>query len=242
MQGRLLPLDIVRLDPSRLGTADLEFIGIGDDGLAYAIKDGAKAPLLPASELICTRLAETCNLPVPPGLIARLPNESLVFASRWEGGTLAEQEAKLQLVTPGAVSVAILSKLLVFDLFVGNPDRHAGNFLMRRDSHHQTPALLAFDFSRALLMAGWPIPIPPSDCNTRILARVLKRLHGYDAQAGQRLMDRLCALPDDTMACLCQDLPPEWLPDNRASTLTAWWTDHRQARIEQIAEVIDHAL
>ncbi|NKN33770.1 hypothetical protein [Marichromatium bheemlicum] len=241
MQGRLWPLEIVRLDPVDLGENDLRAIGVGIDGLTYAIKRSSDAALLPATELICTRLALACDLPVLGGEIAQLPDATMAFASPWEGGTLASQEARVLLMTKGGVSSQVLSAILAFDLFVGNQNRHLGNFLVRRDPNHSVAAVVATDFSRALLMAGWPVPMLSPTCNTLVVAHALMRLHGFDRDAALRVTGRLYSLPNDTLERCCRDLPPHWLPHGIAVKLDDWWRNQRIARLEQVATVIDHA-
>jgi hypothetical protein len=240
-QGRLFPLEIVRLEPSGYGSADLRVIGIGEDRLPYAVKRPCDGIHIPASELLCTRLAAACGLPAPVGEIARLPDGTLAFASRWEGGTLREADARFVIGRPRAVPADILSAIFAFDLFVSNPDRHAGNYLLRTDSHAPAfPRVLAFDFSRAFLAAGWPLPDLPPTCNTRIVGAAVRALHGFDGASALATLEKLYRLPGDAMGRLCQDVPPDWIAPKLRRALDRWWRRGRVSRLEYAADLIDH--
>lgn len=234
---RMYPVEIVEVNCDRSGH---RLIGTGEDGLAYLIKRHRNSQLIPASEMICGCLAIACGLPAPLGCVARLPDGDLAFASRWEGGTLSESDGHVLMATPGALSTSMLSAIFAFDLFVANPDRHSSNFLLRRDSRHlDAVSILAFDFCQAFLVAGWPLPHLKSHCNTRVVARILHDLHGFDLGSALRILERLFCLPDDILRYTIDRMPVFWLPDDWPDRIMIWWRYDRRSRIEEVAHIVN---
>jgi hypothetical protein len=148
------PRKVIRVDPPGLGTADCPAICGCDDSCDYAMKDDHSHPLVPHSEWFCTRLGGLIGIPAPECQVLEMPDGKLVFGSRWEGGVLASggaQAAWIVEVQNGNIPLSglriPLSRIYAFDLFIHNPDRHGGNFLVHEQ--HKGYALLAFDYSRA---------------------------------------------------------------------------------------------
>ena len=87
----LFPIEIKWCLPANLGTADCGQICRGVDGCDYAIKDGktgGSAPVTPHCEWFCTVLGERVGIAAPSCKVIRLPDGTLVFGSRWEGGVV----------------------------------------------------------------------------------------------------------------------------------------------------------
>jgi hypothetical protein len=82
------PRKVIRVDPPGLASADCPAICGCDDSCDYAIKDTHTHPLVPHSEWFCTRLADLVGIAGPECQILEMPDGTLVFGSRWEGGTL----------------------------------------------------------------------------------------------------------------------------------------------------------
>jgi hypothetical protein len=240
-QGRLLPLQIIRLEPTPGNTADCRHIGVADDGLPWAIKRVADGRYIPLSEYVCTHLAAAAGIAVPPCEIAELPNGEMAFASRWEGGTLCDNEIRRQFLQRGAIMPDALWRIHAFDLFVANPDRHVGNYLVREDNAFPgQPQCLAFDFSRALCAAACPVPSLPlhPGCNTMKLWPAVVSIHGTARNAALSTIDRIRTLPDDSVQRLCHALPESWADAQALDRLYHWWNDSRPARLDQIADYI----
>jgi hypothetical protein len=233
LQGRLWPVDIVRTEPAPYGSADCKVVGVGDDHLLYVLKRCADGALLPATELLCTKLAEAIGLPVPLGCIARLPTGEECFASREEGGVASQAEAlaffsdKTNLLRFKAFFVGWFA----FDLFVHNEDRHLGNFLVRASSLGHV--MLGIDFSRAFLTRGWPLRPPPlGPCNTVRIKNTL-RAQGvpYTSLESVSLLNRLLRVPDEWMALHVKEMPEYWLTDKLRRHLIRWWRGDRHLRL-----------
>lgn len=233
-QGRLFQLTIRRTEPAGYNTADCKTVGVGDDGLLYILKrvsDGH--PLIPASEWICSQLAEHIGLPVSPSHIARLPGGSeLAFASREEGGVidyartldLLKSHDMLKLHAP------MLSRWYAFDLFTHNLDRHLGNFLFRESRLGHV--LIGIDFSRALLAEGWPTHRPPLPaCNTRHVQKALHQHAPYPTRDAFTVIERLQQVSDDWLGETIERIPAEWLDGKVRPQLRRWWRGSRQKRL-----------
>lgn len=233
-QGRLFPLTIRRTEPAAYGTADCTTVGVGDDGMLYILKRvGDAHPLVPASEWICSQLAEHIGLPVSPSHVARLPGSSeLAFASREEGGVL-DYASTLDLVKNHEMlkrHVPMLSRWYAFDLFTHNVDRHLGNFLFRESRLGHV--LIGIDFSRALLTEGWPGPRPPLPlCNTRHVQRALHQHVPYPASEASAVIERLSRVSDDWLDQTLERVPEPWLDARVRRQLRRWWRGSRHKRL-----------
>lgn len=233
-QGRLFQLTIKRTEPAGYNTADCKTVGVGDDGLLYILKRvGDGHPLIPATEWICTQLADHIGLPVSPCHIAKLPGSSeLAFASREEGGVLDFARTLDLLRVPGVLPrhTPMLSRWYAFDLFTHNVDRHLGNFLFRESRLGHV--LIGIDFSRALLAEGWPGPRPPLPiCNTRHVQQALHQQAPYPALDACSVIQRLQQVSDDWLGVTLERVPEPWLDDKVRVQLRRWWRGSRHKRL-----------
>ncbi len=240
-QGRLFRLTIRRVEPAEFGSADCKAMGVGDDGLLYIIKRTSDAhPLVPVSEYICTKLALMVKLPVAPCFIAELPDGDLAFASREEGGVLDYFAALQLLCTPAVLArhIPTLSRFFAYDVFVQNVDRHPGNFLLRQSRLGEV--LLGIDFSRALLVEGWPSRRPPLPlCNTVHTKRRLEQIEPFLSAEAVALVERLGALDDDWLRHTLCEVPDVWLDATVRRQLTKWWRTSRLKRIRLLRRHFD---
>ncbi len=248
MQGRLFPLPISRVDPVDLGSADCSLIGTGLDGIPYVLKTTKESggPYVPLSEWVCSNLAHASSIPVPPFEIAVLTGKEFAFASRWEGGVLNFKDVPA--VLSGIYKIQGVAErigaIYAFDLFVSNPDRHFKNYLLRKGSPDGRTILMAPDYSRALLVNGWPLPMPifsPS-MNTERAIRILATMHDRSGMAKGALMllDRLESLPGDFMEVVLKHVPPAWDPQGLSEPLAEWWKTDRNKRISLIRRGIEN--
>lgn len=117
---------------------------------AYA-KSNAALPYNNANESICSALGRVLGLPIPPHGFVFKPSEpaSPMFASLDFNIDLAKlppltNPAKLATDLPD-----ITTGLVLFDIWIGNPDRHAKN--LNVDFSTTPPRLFVFDHGHALL-------------------------------------------------------------------------------------------
>lgn len=241
IQSSLLPVQIRRLDPVALPTtADSQGLGIATSGQRYVLKASIGwHKQLPASEWICHGLAKCLHLPIPHWEHCILPDGRDAIGSRLEGNVV-EQEfiptARAQADNPDVVSGTY-----VLDLFVGNGDRHKGQWLLTEAGGGVL--LRPIDFSRAWFFR-WPLPIPPFGPGSN-LRRGHDNSHDYYAMAkrhGVVLTDEAVAaweclrgLPKNAWRSIIGSVPHGWLtPQETIDLVNWWWSPQWHARISWI--------
>lgn len=238
---RLFPLKIISMNPANLGSADCHWVGEGDDGIDYVLKRVGDGKRIPASEWICSSLAEACGIAVPPFEVAELPDNEKVFASRWEDGAIPQEQTRWILL--GNASVKDLGKRLsaiyAFDLFVHNVDRHFKNYMFRHQRGPDSPlAILAPDYSRAFVYHSCPPPPLPlrDDSNTLIHYKIWTRNYGFSSEDASSVLNKLDKISNEIFARIIDQLPPEWLSKEERTQLITWWENSSAKRIQEIRE------
>lgn len=246
-QPLLIPVDIQRTEPAPFGSADCTHYGVGFDGLPYILKKVEEHnPLMPVSELVCSRMAAASQIACATGHLANLPNGEQAFASRAESGVLPPKMAAIRLTTDDVFLLkvtATISAIYALDVFVRNVDRHFGNYLIR-----QTFAgadLMAVDHSRSLFVTGWPakkIDLP-QDCKTSLCQSILRRKQPLSRAGAVAAIDRLLQLDDDWLSRNICDVPVAWWPAPQRQVVDRWWRRHRARRLARIRRrLIDGSL
>lgn len=142
-------------DPRGLAGIDAAGVCRCEDGADYVLKDGAADPLTPHNEWFSTHLAQAVKIVCPPCAIIEDEHGNLLFGSRWEGGV--SSSSWLSMVHRGELNktdiAAPLSRILAFDYFIQNGDRHLDNYIVRgqRNGH----LIMAIDFSRSWCFEGF---------------------------------------------------------------------------------------
>lgn len=241
LQARLWPLRFLEVFPHNVGTARLRLRGIADDGMPYFMKR-ADPPGVPATELLCSGLANAIGLAVPYFHIGLMPvDDEEVFASRQESG-LEDSRLWFQnlLSNPCPPNVARqLSAWFAYDLFINNTDRHINNFLCRDVGGVLT--LHGFDFSEALLQEPWPpSPVVRPGCNT-LQTRAVLAANGVplDRNVALEHLDRLGVAPADWMRNAVAEVPTPWLDAPARLELDRWWREDRASRLDTIKQDIN---
>jgi hypothetical protein len=131
-------------------------VGIGATGATYAHvsaickRNGPQNPYFVANELVAAEMGRILRLPVPPGFIVQDTNQVPYYSSLDFNLT----GVALPPIIPAnfiATFQADLAEIVVFDIFIANPDRHPGNL----SADYANPAKFSvFDHSHALLGAG----------------------------------------------------------------------------------------
>lgn len=230
-----LPRKVIAVDPANLGSADCPAICRCDDSCEYAIKDGHTHPLVPHAEWFCTRLADLVGIAGPECQVLEMPDGRLVFGSRWEGGVLAgpgPQPPWVAKVLGGEISLdelrIPLTRIYAYDLFIHNPDRHGGNFLVREQRRGY--AMLAFDYSRAWVVNGAPLPVQPFDKNhpnerTIKCQRRLSEIFGsnyIDPAEASAFLCRVAGVPKQEIVRIFDSHPKKWLPTKTRQAIIRW--------------------
>lgn len=225
VQLALLPLRIDAEFEAQFRTADLKKIVRAIDGHFYALKAQTEHPLLPASEFLCYRLATACQIAVPFSAILVGSDETHYFGSRFEGATTEATAAGptigLEMFKQSAAQV---SAALAFDLFIGNEDRHRGNFLFRKN-YQQQWAPLAIDYSRALLVRGFPNDVfpMPDNSHTRTTITQMKISGLWNAPQAVFSISTLQQIKVDHVERWFDEMPSTWITGDQREGLLRWW-------------------
>ncbi len=221
----LFPLQVARYIPSPWKTADLRQVARTADGHDFAAKWEHEGVGLPASEWLGERLARACQIATPFTAILTDASDRLGFGSRIEGSvTSFDQMTVPEKLEVLAACGRAMSGLLALDLFVGNEDRHMGNWLFRRNLAGEW-APLCIDFSRALFCRGFPHDTwPPTNCNTTSTMALLKIHGGWDSSHAVISAERLQHITPQVLRHWLQECPKAWLPEATQVALLAWWS------------------
>lgn len=243
MQGRLFPLPILNLVPPIQSTADCRQIGVGENGLYYAIKRTDDGFLIPLAEWFFNQLAHDIGIPTPQFEIVALPDDTLAFGSRWEGGTRNAQTPESDLLTQGKIKPEILTAIYAYDLFIGNIDRRLGNYLLRYNNiNPQLPDLIAFDYSRVAMTFGiFPSGRLPAGTNTERTFSVLRKIHGYHQNNAEEIINKINSLPSDYPCLALKGIPKEWANPQILHTLYRWWECTRHIHCKRLMHLLSNA-
>lgn len=239
-----LSVAATRCEQANFGSADCALICRCEDGSDYAIKDTAKNAAMPHSEWFCTRLSEAVGMASPTCKIVSVQGESW-FGSRWETGhnpkdwwlRAVAQQIDFNLLAP------TISRIFAFDLFVHNVDRHLNNYIVREQ--HFGISMLSFDFSRAWLCNGHPLPNTPMNFNEN----TIRAFQYLNSQFGNfiskvdidTVLDNLSNLPLIKIEEIIAEHPQNWLTNDQKNWMISWWNSRdRLDRIERIKEDIEN--
>lgn len=248
----LFPVKVKFVDPADIG-ADSELCCTAADNCDYRIKDrvsGEAHETTPHSEWFCTRLAGIVGIACPAFNVLEMPDGTLVFGSRWEGGILTRKPGDVnghwyEKVKSGEIPLSsisdVLTNIYAFDHFVNNIDRCLENFLVREKRSGY--AILAFDFSRAWIRFGMPLPKTPlGDCNTVGAQRDLSRMwkaNYIKPDAARKLLCKIAAIPAHEIENIINEHPNDWLTETQKKDILKWWgSSEMLERIKEISEGI----
>ncbi len=236
-----MPIKIRSLEPADFGSADAAYVATGDDGQDYVVKTEEDSPGIPAAEWFCHKLAEFVALAVPQYSVLDLDGVE-VFGSRFNSAAVTDEQKKIDILV-GTEKANLLSErlsaILAFDLFVGNEDRHMNNYLFLKMTKNYS--VVAFDFGRSWTWCGWPVPIAPTDCNTRKLARIFDHHHQFSAQAAQKVIASLRAVNASSIATIYDAMPVHWMEESKKGIITKWWsTEARAERLNMVEQELQN--
>jgi hypothetical protein len=207
------------------------------DALSYVVKDDTvDVPQLRASEFFWLSVARAVGLPAPiPEVIEdRTINRTLV-ATRREQNRIGKSDAEtlLELLT-GKVHNGgqHLSRVLAFDLFCANWDRHPGNYLVIDEGGAKV--VFAIDFSHVVLNPNRCLPDrdPATEIMTatrQYFPRVVQP-YGHDQAAAAETLNSLAALPDGQIDGILRSIPDDWIRVDERQEMADWWANGERAR------------
>lgn len=235
----LFPIEIRALYPSTMQSRDMRHQGESIDGQVYAIKEKLPGqPFIPASEYFCSRLAQACGIPTLDIGIARLPNGDLAFASTWVLGQEGTSKTLQYLGDANGPCAGDLVNIFLFDMFVHNVDRHAGNYFFK-DSKKK-PTVRAFDHSRALFTHNWPLPrLPlPTSCSTMVLARTTPIQRNLANFPCDDFLDKLKSFTSQHAADILSNIPTDWMPKPMKNDVIGTWDSFANQRVMDIRSFV----
>ena len=252
----LFGLEIEEWTPPNGTTGHLRSFAIANDGMEYAVKsiqDGQASNLsvqspemVPATEWLCSKLAEACGLPSPPCRVLLEPESNQhVFGSRidlaaYRGALEIPQWRKLLENSDFHMRKQLWS-IYAFDQFIYNVDRHINNYLYVTNRQNAV-AIQAFDFSMSGMVMGWPnrtgTLLLPDDSKTALVWSIIKTVIGIDPayqQSAETILVKLSAMDISVIQGILGGMPELWLPALRREALLSWWdSQEKQNRIDII--------
>jgi len=200
-----------------------------------------KNPYVAANELISTALAELLGLPVLDYCLLELAG-SLFFGSAWMHKADFVPQISERLFQQ-CTNRDLVYRLVAFDVWVGNIDRHARNLVVRRTktnvSGQYTLNLLLNDHSHCLL----PPNLQPDNLAERVVLPVGRhvqlpflRAAIVDGASLRRAIDAVMGIPDDTLRLLIDQTPSEFLPLLARPVVSRFLID-RRSKLRQIFQV-----
>lgn len=243
MQQSLFPVRVRALIPNALNTADLQYFAYCDDGHEYAVKQSSRGNAsLPAAEYLSYCLASMCQVAVPQSAQLLMPDNSLAFGSRFEGG-ITEYPALSATLQPVALQQcgAQLTALLTLDVFLANDDRHGGNFLLRQARLTQQWSMIAIDFSRALWANGFPhkdVKDIVSAGNSSTTIRVLKAMKLWDQVRSHTTISVLNSVTVGAYSNWVNAMPASWQTPEVVQSVQWWGSPDRPTRISSTMECL----
>lgn len=222
-----LPVRAKRSDPQNLGTADCSLICHCDDGSDYAVKDANSGQNVEHSEWFCKHLGDRVGIASPECRLVEV-NGYTAFGSRWESGhDPSSWWSKINLGEIEKDRVApTISRILAFDLFVNNEDRHGGNYIVRPQVNDSW-SFLAFDYSRAWMATGWPLADAPMDVNkmTTKNFRAINKIVGgmLDHSEFMFIINKLRDVPVAYINQILEYQHDTWLSEAHCDDIRLFW-------------------
>jgi len=222
---QLFPVKLQSVRPADEPGKDISLFGLGEDGFDYAVKTQSDHIKLPASEYFCYRLAAACRIAVPAHAILRLPNsDEEAFGSRLEGGlSPIHNDTHLDVLARIKSCSGTMSGIFAMDLFVGNEDRHFGNFLYRTNKSNEL-ACMPIDYSRAWMVGGWPPRvIGPTACTTKTQMEILRAAKLWHSSQALTVLSIINGIQTLVVDRWLEEMPAAWLLPNDRAVLHQWW-------------------
>jgi hypothetical protein len=214
---QLIPVEASWCGPApNLGGLDAnEGCFCGDAG-GFVIKKNDIYPHLPHCEWFCSSLAQIAGIPQVGFNLVKHTDGTIWFGSSWRPGRISDWWL---LAAQGAISFADLvddlSRIYAFDLFVHNDDRHLNNYMVVSEGGGHR--VYAYDYSRAWLYHGFPMPVPLSigGNNTIDNKEWMKANLGYvvNVNAATQALDNIGGITSARIKDIVDVCPANWLTD-----------------------------
>ena len=229
LESQLIPHRVSTILPCLPNGADLSMLCIVDAGGMYYCKSDRDGRNIRASEWFSTHLASHLGFATAPCSVIENEVGETFFGSLDQGSTAGVFEAKDFLTIPQKNELGqpshwpgqYLAQLLAFDMFLNNPDRSIQNFILVSDGAQRR--LCAIDFAAVRLadLSGHQFPV--ADSVTMTIGRAVRRTHGEFPGSMIEMVDRIAAIPLDTIRALTSGMPDDWLSGHQREGLCEHW-------------------
>lgn len=237
---------ITKIKP-RIGGRNNIGVGVDTHQVEYVLKTGN---LICVAELIGAALCAALKVPHCRGAIVtrqRMDGSlQYLFGSIIEPDVHRFDQSSIEAwkdVVAELRNTALFTIMLAVDLAIGNDDRHAANWIVRRKAEQVGRArneLLAMDFSNA-----WPLahpPYPPREQPSSNTWDITQHWPDMGIEFESCLFRSTCAkisaLDQDWLNTVLDPLVGIWLTPMERDNLCAWWDKHWR---QQVIDVI-HSL
>jgi hypothetical protein len=166
-----------------------------------------------------------------------MPDKSRAFGSRIEVGLSNMQEDVKMGIPPDQYLHECADRLSIayaLDLFIGNKDRHFGNFLFRRNSLGSR-TIMPIDYSHAWWIEGWPpVDITQSASATRNHLDIVRAIGLWRSAHALMALGTLSQIRKETIDAWLQTAPNEWVDNAQCEAMLNWWgSSAMQARVSE---------
>ncbi len=99
---------------------------------------------------------------------------------------------------------------------------------------------MSIDYGRALFVSDFPDgPLPLRGCNTSTTLNLLKQTQTFRAPVAVFAISAVQEIKVAHISRWVSEMPFEWLPEDRADALLAWWSsDKLPARIDAVLKCL----
>lgn len=223
-QNNLFMVKIISEKKNTSGSLGLNYFGLGDDGHEYALKTLSDGALLPSTEWICYSLCRAIGISTPDFLAVERLDGTVAFGSRMEtADQFRSALGVVQFVKLFSANIVEQSSIYGADAFLGNVDRHLGNFLFRSRAAGLMP--IAFDFDQAWVNCSMPFGAIPwtLGCKSQLALNFLKSRGYFDPAFAMQAGQALVSLPNDALQTALDSCHKTWITGvNWTPTLNVW--------------------
>lgn len=232
-QPSLYPLPLTTKIPTLANGADLSFCAGTPEGLFFC-KDDKDGRQIRAAEWFFTSLAQHVGIVTPAFAViedresGQTTFGSLVVespASDFDTRRFLSTRGQNELGQPSEWPGAYLSGLYALDMFAGNGDRGANNFMLVQDGMNRR--LCAFDFASARLIGLDGRTFPGAMTATVKYGRFLRHQHGFHSSSANEMVDRIAAVPSETIAGFLKSMPEDWMGVEQREKICELWSKGR---------------
>ena len=209
---------------------------------SYYMKKGHPKTVSPHCEWFCATLARIAGINVPNFVVVKSSTDGeLWFGSEKIDGEIKDWYFQLQ---AGKIAIADLaaplSRILAFDMFIGNGDRNTGNYLVIKEGDRHT--MFAFDHGEAWLYNKFPLAgMLNASCATMHNMGEFKKLFpDYLVRLEmEAVLSSISSVSRDRIADIIGMHPKKWLKSAKKSEILTWWgTGKAHRRCDEILKGI----